>query len=159
MNLANIGKTIHSCRLQKGLSQDRLAKLAGLSRVTLNQLENGALNEIGYNKLLAVLASLELDLEPKTEHGPKNALSVAARSTSTSYKQILSPDKLADILRSGKAPPQYEPHLMAFLEELPKSVAIKAIAEAATPSVPVRKIMKHLQNWAIEWKVPNKSWV
>lgn len=158
MNLANIGKTIHTCRLQKSLSQDQLAKLAGLSRVTLNQLENGVLNEIGYNKLLAILALLELDLEPKAEHGPKNALSVAARSTSTSYKRILSPDKLAEILRSGKMPPQYEPHLMAFLEELPKSVALKAVAEAATPAAPVRKIMKHLQNWAVKWKVPNKSW-
>ncbi|MBI1892022.1 MAG: helix-turn-helix transcriptional regulator [Burkholderiales bacterium] len=158
MNLANIGKTVHHCRLQKGLSQDHLAKLAGLSRVTLNQLENGVLNEIGYNKLLAILALLELDLEPKAEYGPKNALSVAARSASTSYKHILSPEKLAEILRTGKTPQQYEPHLMAFLEELPKPVAMKAVAEAATPTVPVRKIMKHLQSWAIKWKVPNTSW-
>jgi transcriptional regulator with XRE-family HTH domain len=158
MNLVNIGKTIQSCRLQKGLSQDQLAKLAGLSRVTLNQLENGTLNEIGYNKLLAVLTLLELDLEPKPEYGPKNALLVAARSTSTSYGKILPPDTLAAILRSGRVPPQYEPHLMAFLEELPKSIAIKAVAEAASAEAPVRKIMKHLHNWAVEWKVPNKSW-
>jgi transcriptional regulator with XRE-family HTH domain len=158
MSLSSLGKTVRAARLAHHLSQEQAAKLSGVSRVTLNQLENGTLEEIGYSKLIAILALLELDLETKPEPGPKNGLVVAARSASTSYRDILSADQLASILRSGKTPREYEPHLMAFLEEVPKPVVLKAVAEAATPSVPIRTIFKHLEGWCAQWKIQEATW-
>ena len=39
MNLHEIGKLVRERRVTLGLSQDRLARMAGLSRATINQLE------------------------------------------------------------------------------------------------------------------------
>lgn len=96
---------------------------------------------------------LGLDMETVQPSGLKNALEVAARSISTSYRDVMTPDMLLRILRSGHAPEQFQPHLMALLDETPLPVVVKAVAEAATPEVPAEKIMEHLSAWAKQWKV------
>ena len=158
MNLAQIGGEIYSKRIRAGLLQEHVAKLAGLSRVTINQLENGTLNDLGYTKLKAVMDILGLDVEAVQLTGLKSALTVAARSISTSYRDVITPDMLAMMLRSGVVPEQFQPHLMAFLDETPLPVVVKAVAEAATPDVPAKKIMKHLRLWAKQWKVCRTVW-
>ena len=55
MNLAQIGGEIHNKRIQAGLLQAQVAKFAGLSRVTINKLENGTLTDLGYTKLKAAM--------------------------------------------------------------------------------------------------------
>ncbi|MYN16793.1 helix-turn-helix domain-containing protein [Rugamonas sp. FT107W] len=158
MNLAQIGGEIHSKRIQAGLLQEHVAKFAGLSRVTINQLENGTLKDLGYTKLKAVMDILGLDMETVQPSGLKSALTVAARSISTSYRDVMTPDMLSMVLRSGQAPDQFQPHLMALLDETPLPVVVKAVAEAATPDVPAKKIMKHLSQWAKQWKVCRTVW-
>lgn len=158
MNLAEIGGEIHSKRIQAGLLQEHVAKFAGLSRVTINQLENGTLKDLGYTKLKAVMDVLGLDMETVQPAGLKSALAVAARSVSTSYRDVMTAEMLSTMLRSGVAPEQFQPHLMALLDETPLPVVVKAVAEAATPDVPAKKIMKHLSLWAKEWKVCRTVW-
>lgn len=158
MNLVQIGGEIHSRRVQAGLLQEHLAKFAGLSRVTINQLENGTLKDLGYTKLKAVMDVLGLGMETVQPSGMTSALAVAARSISTSYRDIITPDMLSMMLRSGVAPEQFHPHLMALLDETPLPVVVKAVAEAATPDVPAKKIMKHLSLWAKQWKVCRAVW-
>jgi len=158
MNLVQIGGEIHSRRVQAGLLQEHLAKFAGLSRVTINQLENGTLKDLGYTKLKAVMDVLGLGMETVQPSGMTSALAVAARSISTSYRDIITPDMLSMMLRSGVAPEQFHPHLMALLDETPLPVVVKAVAEAATPDVPAKKIMKHLSLWAKQWKVGRAVW-
>lgn len=158
MNLAQIGAAIHGKRVQAGLLQEHLAKFSGLSRVTINQLENGTLNDLGYTKLKAVVEILGLDMETIQPSGMDNALLVAARSVSTSYRDVLTPDSLAMMLRSGEALEKFQPHLMALLDEVPLPVVVKVVAEAATPDVPAKKIMKNLSRWAKQWKVCRTVW-
>lgn len=158
MNLAQIGGEIHIKRVQAGLLQEHLAKFAGLSRVTINQLENGTLKDLGYAKLKAVMDVLGLDMETVQPPGLKSALAVAARSISSSYRDVITPDMLSTMLRSGVAPEQFQPHLMSLLDETPLPVVVKAVAEAATPEVPTKKIMKHLSMWAKQWKVCRTVW-
>lgn len=158
MNLAQIGGEVHSKRIQAGLLQARVASLAGLSRVTINQLENGTLKDLGYTKLKAVMDILGLGMETVQPAGLKNALTVAARSISTSYRDIITPEMLSAMLRSGVAPEQFQPHLMALLDETPLPVVVKAVAEAATPEVPAKKIMQHLSLWAQQWKTCRTVW-
>jgi len=158
MNLAQIGDEIHSKRIQVGLLQEHVAKFAGLSRVTINQLENGTLKDLGYAKLKTVMDVLGLDMQTVQPTGLKSALAVVARSISTSYRDVITPDMLSTMLRSGVAPEQFQPHLMALLDETPLPVVVKVVAEAATPDVPAKKIMKHLSLWAKEWKVCRTVW-
>lgn len=71
---------------------------------------------------------------------------------------MLPPDVLGEILRTGKVPAQLQPHLMALLEEIPLSVMVKAIAEAASPDTPSSQIMKNLQRLAKEWHICREVW-
>lgn len=156
--MAQIGEEIHNKRVQAGLLQEHVAKLSGLSRVTINQLENGTLRDLGYTKLKAVMDIFGIEMEGVQVTGIKNALPVAARSASTSYRDVLTPEMLTQILRSGVVPDKFQPHLMALLDETPLPVVIKAVAEAATPDVPTKKIMKNLSLWAKQWKVCRTVW-
>lgn len=158
MDLTRIGSEVHVKRLQAGLLQEHVAKFAGLSRVTINQLENGTLKDLGYSKLKVVLDVLGIDMAVLPSPGVKSALAVAARSISTSYRDVLTSGMLAEMLRSGVAPERFHPHLMALLDETPLPVVIKAVTEASTPEAPPKKIMKHLSHWAMEWKVCRAVW-
>jgi hypothetical protein len=101
-----------------------------------------------------------LGMEMKTEHdgGMQSALAFAARSVSTSYKDVLTPAMLSMMLRTGQAPEKFQPHLMALLDEVPLSVVVKAVSEAATPDVPAKRIMKNLHHRAELWKARRTVW-
>src|SRR2546426_4211987 len=62
MRLQEIGSAIRTARSAGGLTQAELADRAGLSRTTLNQLENGLFPDIGVKKVQNVLDLLGLDL-------------------------------------------------------------------------------------------------
>lgn len=126
MDLSQIGGEIKGRRLQAGLLQEHIAKLAGLSRVTINQLENGSLKDLGFTKLTAVMDIFGIDMATVQPSGLRNALAVAARSASTSYRDILTPALLSPMLRSGEVPEQFQPHLMTLLAEIPLPVVIQA---------------------------------
>lgn len=51
MELREIGTKVQARRLEVGLLQEHVAKLSGLSRVTINQLENGTLKDLGFSRL------------------------------------------------------------------------------------------------------------
>jgi transcriptional regulator with XRE-family HTH domain len=70
MNLADIGQLVQARREGLGLSQARLARLGGLSRATVNQLENGNLVDLGAAKLMALLNLLGMDLAAQTRAPP-----------------------------------------------------------------------------------------
>lgn len=55
LNLKTAGLQIKQSRLKAGVSQAELASLADVSRATINGLENGAINEIGVNRLNRIL--------------------------------------------------------------------------------------------------------
>lgn len=62
MTLQELGKKIAALRREKGLSQDELCRIAGISRTTLSQLENSELFELGFNKVHRILSCLDKDL-------------------------------------------------------------------------------------------------
>lgn len=64
MRLREIGTRIRSERRKRGLTQARLAEQAGLSRATLNGLEQGSVRELGYHKIDAILGILGFELAP-----------------------------------------------------------------------------------------------
>jgi transcriptional regulator with XRE-family HTH domain len=66
LSLAQIGQRIAATRKQRRLTQLELAKKAGLSRPTIDLLENGRATEIGYSKLVRILAVLGLEFRLQT---------------------------------------------------------------------------------------------
>jgi transcriptional regulator with XRE-family HTH domain len=157
MDLIELGRQIHSKRVELGILQDQLARLTGLSRVTINQLENGMLSDIGYLKLKAILDVIGINMDMHQSQGMKNALAVVARSISTSYKDVMTPDTLKEILQSGVAPMRFHAHMMSLLDETPLPIIVKAVSEASTDDIPAKKIMKNLHQWATQWKTHRRA--
>jgi len=75
MELAAIGKTIRAARRARGLTQGRLATMAGISRGTLNGLETGMVRELGFHKLDTILNLLGYDLAAEAIPQPPGAAS------------------------------------------------------------------------------------
>lgn len=62
LDLISIGGQIAERRKTLKLSQAALAKKAGVSRATLDALENARAGELGFSKLTKLLAALGLEL-------------------------------------------------------------------------------------------------
>lgn len=62
-SLAEIGVQLASARKASRLTQSELARRAGVSRPTIDLLENGRARELGYSKLARILAVVGLELK------------------------------------------------------------------------------------------------
>jgi transcriptional regulator with XRE-family HTH domain len=72
LDLTSIGQQIAERRKKLKFSQAELARKAGISRATLEALENGRAGELGFSKLTKLLAALglELKLQAASSHRP-----------------------------------------------------------------------------------------
>jgi transcriptional regulator with XRE-family HTH domain len=72
LELISIGARIAEQRKRLKLSQTELAHEAGISRATIDALENGRAGELGFTKLTKLLAALglELQLQAASSHRP-----------------------------------------------------------------------------------------
>jgi transcriptional regulator with XRE-family HTH domain len=72
LDLISVGREVASHRKDLKLSQKALATKVGISRATLDALENGRTGELGFTKLNKLLAALglELKLQPATSKRP-----------------------------------------------------------------------------------------
>ena len=159
MNLQDLAPLIQARREALGLSQDRLAKLCGLSRATVNQLENGTLVDLGAAKLLALLGLLGIELDAKAKPAPRNALALLSQTASVSYRQVLSPAELADALVDGTLPEAIAPHVATLLDEAPLSLILATVEQVARKThTPPKTLWKHLVQWAQALQSPRAVW-
>jgi HTH-type transcriptional regulator / antitoxin HipB len=63
LRLHSIGAQVASRRRALGFSQSALADKAGVSRATLDALENGRSGELGFSKVANILSALGLELK------------------------------------------------------------------------------------------------
>jgi transcriptional regulator with XRE-family HTH domain len=63
LDLITIGAQVADRRKALKLSQAELSRKAGLSRATLDALENGRAGELGFSKVTRLLAALGLQLQ------------------------------------------------------------------------------------------------
>jgi transcriptional regulator with XRE-family HTH domain len=159
MNLNEIGQRTRDRREELGLSQARLAKLVGLSRVTINQLETGAIGDLGVSKLLNLLNVLGLTLDAHARPVQQHALRMASRSASVSYKRELLPSELSHALADGTLPIGITPHVATWLDEAPLPIIVSAVEEAAhAEHVQPKKVWRHVVRWAHELQSVRKVW-
>jgi HTH-type transcriptional regulator / antitoxin HipB len=64
-DIQEIGELLYRRRKMLGLSQQQVASANGMSRITLSRFENGKLPEIGIRKVIAICATLGLELTVK----------------------------------------------------------------------------------------------
>lgn len=71
INLVTIGSKIRRVRIAGGVSQAALAKRAGVSRATINAIENGSIKEIGVNRLMEIVRTADAIQPVLKESGGK----------------------------------------------------------------------------------------
>lgn len=74
LDLLTIGKKIVTQRKALGLTQTQLATRSRTSRATITALETGAQRELGFNKIIAMLTVLGLDLRLTTANADRPTL-------------------------------------------------------------------------------------
>ena len=159
MNLADIGLLVQARREALGLSQARLAQMGGLSRATINQLENGSLVDLGAAKLIALLNLLGIDLDAQTRAPHVKALALLSQTASVSYKTALLPEALARALVDGALPPALVPQVATLLDEAPLPLIVAGVQEVAERThTPPKTLWKHLTAWARELQSPRAAW-
>ena len=159
MNLVSIGQLVKQRRQILGLSQARLARMSGLSRATINQLETGTIVDLGAAKLIAMLDLLGLILDAAERPQRDNALALASRTASVSYKEVLTPEALTDALVGGQLPASITAHVATLLDEAPLPLIVGAVDEVARHThCPAKTLWKHLLQWAHELQSPRTVW-
>jgi transcriptional regulator with XRE-family HTH domain len=74
LDLISTGGQIAEHRKMLKLSQTELSRKAGLSRATLDALENGRAGELGFSKVTRLLAVLGLELKLQTASSQRPTL-------------------------------------------------------------------------------------
>lgn len=128
--LHELAANVKQKRSEMGLSQERLAELAGLSRATINALEAGKLNNLSLTRAerLANILGYGLGVTgTRSKETDSSALETASLSSSISYGTAIPPEVLRHSLLTGTVPPKHLAQLRALLDESPLSV-LSAIA-------------------------------
>lgn len=80
-----IGQIVREKRLEKGLTQEQLAKLSNTSRSLVYRLEKGTTNGVTLDKLFDILRALELEFAVvDSKDAPKRINAVAAKQAANS---------------------------------------------------------------------------
>lgn len=140
MRVQELGYEIRQARTRQGMTQARLARASGISRVTLNQLENGLFPDLGIRKVQTLLKNLGLELaltESPTRRSP-DFIRIASTTASVSFKESLSDEELIRILLTGKIPTNRRPHIRALLDEASPKILEGLIEEVGRWTKPGR---------------------
>jgi len=140
MRLQEIGFRLRAARLEQKRTQAQLAKAAGVSRTTLNQLESGLVIDLSVQRLRAILREVGLDLllGPVNSEPSPDFIRMAADSASVSYRTSLSEDELIRALLTGKVPASRRPHFRTLLEEASPALLQGLVEEARRWTKPGR---------------------
>lgn len=146
-----LSNAVKTRRSEIGLSQTALARLAGLSRATVNQIENGSFKDLSLHRATRLLNTLGLSLTVSPAHpkrdGPgvrsTSSLDIAARSASVSYRRVMRGSQLKAILLTGDIPARFEPQMNALLEE----ASVQMLA-AIVEQVHVEEGVPRIELWA-----------
>lgn len=74
IGIGGLGTRIAKRRKELKLTQAELARRAGISRATLDALENGRARELGFSKITKLLAALGLELTLRIERSRRPTL-------------------------------------------------------------------------------------
>ncbi len=166
--IQELSSSVSTRRSDMGLTQTTLAKLSGLSRATVNQVENGTINDLSLtrvSKLLGVLGLFITIATPRPQHlknrvAKSSALDLAARTAGVSYRLAMSADQLRDSLSSGSVPPELTPHVYTLLDEAPVSLLAAVVEQLYTEQgVERTQVWKKMRTLARQFKSSRELWL
>jgi len=149
MRIQELGYEIRKARLARKLTQAQLAQAAGLSRTTLNQLENGLFPDLGVKKVRAILEPLGLTISVQPAPRRQDFIAMACTTASVSFRSVLTEDELIHALLTGKIPSGKRPHLGVLLEEARPTLIKGLVGEISRWTKPGR-VEKNLREIARE---------
>ena len=157
MDILTIGAIIKKEREACGLTQKALASASHVSRVTIVNLENGNLGDIGAVKLSGIAESVGTSLFAR---GKKvDAIKMALGNVNTSYKTAMSASDLEKFMISGKIQPGLEGQVLHLIDETPTSLVVSVVKQvAAKKNIKAKLLWKNLARVAADIKSPNKFW-
>lgn len=164
--LHELSSMVKRQRSEMGLSQERLAELAGLSRATINELETGKLTNLSLTRAERLANTLGFGLgvtgtrKAKSDGDTASAMETAARSGSISYSETIPPETLRHALVTGVIPPNHIPQLRALLDEAPLTVLSAAVAQIELENnVPRRATWQRMRQLATATACTRGIWL
>lgn len=159
--LAELSTVVRTRRADMGLTQAALARLSGLSRATVNQLEAASLQDLSLvrvSRLLGVLG-LSVMVAPHPAVGKTPALELAARSASVSYRKPLTADILRTALLQGQVPAAFQPHVATLLDEATPALLAAVVEQLhAQEGVPRAEVWTQMRELARGFKSSRDLW-
>jgi transcriptional regulator with XRE-family HTH domain len=161
-----LSSAVRTRRQEIGLTQKGLAKLAGLSRSTVAEVEAGTIKDLSFTRTAAILSALGLGVTITPAHprlNPKvsreKPLEVAARTASTSYAGVVPAEFVSDALVQGQVPEQYRAHIHALLDEAPIALLARAVEQIHQESnAPREKVWSNMRRMARQLKSHRELW-
>ncbi len=157
MDILTIGTIIRKEREACGLTQRALAAASHVSRVTIVNLENGHVGDIGAVKLSEIAESVGTTL---FSTGKKvDSIKMTLGNINTSYKNAMSASDLEKLMLSGKIQPGLEGQVLHLIDETPTSLVTSAVKQIAMKkNIKAKLVWKNLAKVAADIKSPNKFW-
>lgn len=155
--ISELGQHVRARRADMGLTQVAVARMSGLSRSTINQVEMGTIKDLSLTRTAKLLGSLGLSMSfspartasAGTEAGGKprmSALQRAAQSAGVSYMTALPVDVLEASLAQAKAPERFAHHVNEVLESASVALLADVVSEVHEASGLDRKqIWSHMR--------------
>lgn len=157
MNIQTIGTIIKHERVACGLSQKALAEASHLSRVTIVNLENGKVGDIGAVKLseLADIVGKPIFSTAK----PMDFMQMLLGSINTSYKNTMSKTQLESVMLKGEFPIGYEGQVFHLIDEASIAVLTGAVKQLAMDKhANPKQVWKNLAKLAASIQSPKPFW-
>jgi len=161
--LFELGCAVRERRQDMGITQATLARLSGLSRTTVNQLENATAKELGISRAQRVMGALGLSVvitgARASARSATPALLKAARAASVSYREVMDAQTLAASLSGGAVPARFMPHVRSLLEEASVALLAEVVEDLhARRGTPRADVWRRMRQLAQEFKVSREVW-
>ena len=165
--LLELGSAVRTRRADMGLTQTALAKLSGLSRATVNQVEAASIKDLSLTRVTRLLGVLGLSVtvgsarpaRPARKSAKTAALELAARSAGVSYRTAMGASDLRKALLQGEVPHRYQPHVGTLLEEASVALLAAVVEQLHTEDgLPRTRAWEQMRELARTFKSARKLW-
>lgn len=161
--LLELGYAVRERRQDMGMTQATLARLSGLSRATVNQLENATARELGIARAQRVMAVVGLSVvitgARASARSVTPALLKAARAASVRYRDVMNADTLAAALGGGAVPAAFMPHVRSLLEEASVALLAEVVEDLHARRGTARAdVWRRMRELAQEFMVSREIW-
>lgn len=161
--LLELGCAVRERRQDMGITQATLARLSGLSRATVNQLENATAKELGISRAQRVMGALGLSVVITGARASARSATLpllkAARAASVSYRDVMDADTLAAALSGAAVPAAFMPHVRSLLDEASVALLAEVVEDLhARCGMPRADVWRRMRQLAQEFMVSREIW-